>query len=260
MTARGAQRLVDRPWRDVGRPVVLVPVGSTEQHGPHLPLDTDAMVASIVCGALVDRLAADGVDAVIAPAIAYGASGEHQDFPGTISIGAQALTFLLLEFGRSASSWAARIVFVNGHGGNVESLSTAVPLLIEEERNAAWLPCVPDRARLDDRVGALDAHAGRSETSLMLAHDPSRVRADRLEQGNVTPLGQLMPRLRDEGTRAVSQNGVLGDPRGATTAEGELILDAIVEGAWARLSGRRVDARGCLVTSQSGSFDDPSGA
>ena len=256
----GAPRLVDRPWPDVGRPLLLVPLGSTEQHGPHLPLDTDSTVASVVCEALAARFAADGVDAVIAPAITYGASGEHEDFPGTISIGTQALTFLLLEFGRSASSWAERIVFVNGHGGNVEALSAAVPVLLDEERPAAWLPCVPDRARIDERVGPLDAHAGRSETSVMLAHDATRVRADGLEQGNVGPIGELMPRLRDEGTRRVSPNGVLGDARPASAAEGELLLDAIVEGAWSRLSDGRVDDRGCLVTSRGGSFDEPVGA
>jgi creatinine amidohydrolase len=260
VSERDARRLADRPWPEVGRPLVLVPLGSTEQHGPHLPLDTDSTVASVVCEALAARLATDGVDAVVAPAIAYGASGEHEDFPGTISIGTQALTFLLLEFGRSASSWAERIVFVNGHGGNVEALSAAVRVLIDEERSAAWLPCVPDRSRLDQRVGMLDAHAGRSETSLMLAHDVSRVRSDRLEQGNIVAIGELMPRLRDEGTRQVSPNGVLGDARSATAAEGELLLDAIVEGAWSRLRAGRVDDRGCLVAPDGGSFDEPVGA
>lgn len=261
MTARGAQRLVDRPWRDVGRPVVLVPLGSTEQHGPHLPLDTDTTVASLVCEALAARLRTDGDDVVVAPPIAYGASGEHEAFPGTISIGTQALTFLLMEFGRSASAWADRIIFVNGHGGNVEALAAAMPVLIDEERAAAWLPCVPDRAGLDERIGRLDAHAGRSETSIMLAHDAARVRVDRLEQGNPDPLRELMPRLRDAGTRAVSPNGVLGDPRGATAAEGELLLDAIVAGAWSRLRTGRPDERGCLVAgSPDDAADEPVGA
>ena len=82
-------QLVDRSWPEVRRPVVLVPLGSTEQHGPHLPLDTDTTVASVVAAELAVRLAADGTDAVVAPAIAYGASGEHQCFPGTVSIGTE---------------------------------------------------------------------------------------------------------------------------------------------------------------------------
>lgn len=243
---RDGVRLADRPWPDVGRPLVLVPLGSTEQHGPHLPLDTDTTIASIVCDALVARLIADDVDAVVAPAIAYGASGEHEGFPGTISIGTAALTTLLVEYGRSASAWAGRIVFVNGHGGNVEALTQAVPLLVHEGRDAAWLPCAPDPALLERDV-RVDAHAGRTETSMLLAAVPDRVRADRIEPGNDAPLRELMPGLRSGGTRQVSANGVLGDPRDAAADEGRLLIDAIVGGTWARLCSGRADARGCLV-------------
>ncbi|MGW4929575.1 mycofactocin biosynthesis peptidyl-dipeptidase MftE [Agromyces sp. NPDC004153] len=245
-TGAGAPRLVDRPWPEVGRPVVLVPVGSTEQHGPHLPLDTDTVVASVVADALADRLRTDGVDAVVTPAVAFGASGEHQAFPGTTSIGTPALTFLLLELGRSACEWADRVVFVNGHGGNVEALEAAVPVLIDEERAVAWLPCVPDPDALGPDV-PIDAHAGRSETSIVLALDHDRVRADRIEQGNVAPIGELMPALREHGMRPVAPNGVLGDPRAASSDEGAALVAAIVDEAWARLQGGRVDARGRLA-------------
>src|SRR5664279_4473379 len=101
-------------------PALIVPLGSPEQHGPHLPLDTDTRIADAVAGRVAERL--DG-DWLLAPAIGYGASGEHEGFPGTISIGTAALQLLLIEFGRSASGWASRMVFVNGHGGNVEALS-----------------------------------------------------------------------------------------------------------------------------------------
>ena len=115
---------------------LLVPVGSTEQHGPHLPLDTDTRIAVAVAG----RVAAD-LGHLPAPAIAYGSSGEHQGFPGTVSIGTEALSTLLLEYGRSACHWAARLVFVNGHGGNTEALRTATGLLRAEGRDAAWCSC-----------------------------------------------------------------------------------------------------------------------
>ncbi|MDQ2662154.1 MAG: mycofactocin biosynthesis peptidyl-dipeptidase MftE [Actinomycetota bacterium] len=259
--------MVDRPWPTVGRPVVLVPLGSTEQHGPHLPLDTDVVVASVVCDALVlraqatrpngterDADAGGGVDLVVAPAIAYGASGEHQEFTGTISIGTEALTLLLVEYGRSACTWAQRVVFVNGHGGNVDALATAVPLLIGEGRPVAWLPCVPatrpsaaaEATSVPDAL-FVDAHAGRSETAIMLAHSADRVHANRLEPGNTAPISQLLAELRDGGTRRVAPNGVLGDPRGATAVEGAALLDAIVTGAWSRLRSGRVDERGCLI-------------
>ena len=241
-----APRLVDRPWPDVGRPVVLVPVGSTEQHGPHLPLDTDATVASVVAGELALRLVADGVDAVVAPAIAYGASGEHQGFPGTISIGTAALSLLLLEYGRSASSWADRVVFVNGHGGNVEALGTAVSALVSEQRAAAWVPCIPG-SEASSASAPTDAHAGHSETSILLALDASRVRSERIEEGNTTPIRELMSELREGGVERVAANGVLGDPRAATPAEGERLLASMVSEAWARVRSGRVDDRGCLI-------------
>ena len=105
-------------------PTLIVPVGSTEQHGPHLPLDTDTRIAV----AVAHRAAADRGH-LLAPAIAYGASGEHQGFPGTVSIGTAALRTVLVEYGRSACDWAGRLVFVNGHGGNTEALRDAVALL-----------------------------------------------------------------------------------------------------------------------------------
>ena len=108
-------------------PVVVIPVGSTEQHGPHLPLDTDTRIATAVAEAVADELGrGSALPVLVGPAVAYGASGEHEGFAGTISIGTEALKHLLVEFGRSAMNWANRLVFVNGHGGNVGALATAV--------------------------------------------------------------------------------------------------------------------------------------
>jgi creatinine amidohydrolase len=246
--APGRPRLADRPWPEVGRPTVLVPLGSTEQHGPHLPLDTDTGIAAAVCDRLARRLAAAGEDAAVAPAIAYGASGEHEGFPGTVSIGTEVLTALLVEYGRSACAWAGRVVFVNGHGGNVDALSAAVPALIRESRRAAWLPCGSEPVRSAARTSAPpDAHAGRTETSILLALEATRVRAERLEPGNAAPIAELMPELRAVGLRPVAPNGILGDPTGANADEGARVLAAIADAAWRRLREGRADSRGCLV-------------
>ncbi|ORW24199.1 mycofactocin system creatininase [Mycolicibacter nonchromogenicus] len=212
--------------------MLLVPVGSTEQHGPHLPLDTDTRVARALAERLAERSegAGSGPGWTVAPAIAYGASGEHQSFAGTISIGTKALVQLLLEYGRSACCWAQRVLFVNGHGGNVPALIEAVRLLRFEGRDVAWLPCAAPGA---------DAHAGHTETSLLLHLSPDSVRFDRALPGNSAPVAQLLPAMREGGVGAVSAVGVLGDPTTATAGEGQRLFGEMADaglaaiGAWA---------------------------
>lgn len=203
-------------------PSILIPLGSTEQHGPHLPLDTDTRVAAAVAAAaaagLRDR--APGQEWLVAPALAYGASGEHQSFSGTISIGTEALTMLLVEYGRSAACWADRQVFVNGHGGNVAALTSAVAQLRAEGRDVGWCPCV---------TAGGDAHAGHTETSLLLHISPIDVRTDRWLVGNRAPLAELLGSMRRGGVAAVSPVGILGDPTTATAAEGKRILAEMVD-------------------------------
>ena len=214
-------------------PVLVVPLGSVEQHGHHLPLGTDTSIACAAAEAAVAAL--DGV--LLAPALAYGASGEHEGFPGTVSIGTEALTGLLVEYGRSACRWAARVLVVNGHGGNLDALRSAVPLLRAEGRDVAWFPC---------GIRGGDAHAGRTETSLMLHVEPECVLGDRAVPGETTPVGALLPRLRTEGVRAVSPNGVLGDPSGASAGEGAALLAGLAERLVAAARVWDVDATGRL--------------
>ena len=209
--------LADLTWpeaearRDAGD-CLVVPVGSTEQHGPHLPVSTDTDIAV----ALAERVALRLGGAVVAPAAAYGASGEHQSFAGTISVGHEALELLLVELARSASETFARIVFVSTHGGNAETVDRAAARLLAEGRDVvAW-----------QAEWRSDAHAGRAETSIMLALQPERVDLARAEAGNTASIVELMPALRARGVRPVSANGVLGDPAAATAEEGLRLLDA----------------------------------
>jgi mycofactocin system creatininase family protein len=204
--------------------VVVVPVGSTEQHGPHLPLDTDTRIAAAVARAMVGRL---GAEHLLAPPVAYGASGEHEAFPGTISIGEDVLERLLVEFGRSACRWAPRVVFVNGHGGNVGALRAATSLLRYEGRDVVWCSCL---------VRGGDAHAGHTETSVLLYLSPSDVLIEESCPGNSAPLADLMPRMRSGGVAAVSEVGVLGDPTTATAEAGERLFDEMVTGCADRVS------------------------
>ncbi|MFD1814873.1 mycofactocin biosynthesis peptidyl-dipeptidase MftE [Rhodococcus gannanensis] len=223
--------LVDATWAEVdaGRPGLAVPVGSVEQHGPHLPLDTDSRIATAVAGRLPGLVAA--------PAIAYGASGEHEGFAGTVSIGSEVLRSVIVEYGRSACRWSPRVLFVNGHGGNGPALAEAVALLRYEGRDAAWLPCA---------VPGGDAHAGRTETSLLLHLSPGDVRSDRLESGNIRPISELMPELRSGGVASVSANGVLGDPRGASAEEGARVFEQMCTRAADAVRRWDPDGRGML--------------
>ncbi len=228
-------RLTETTWPELDgvRPLVVVPLGSVEQHGRHLPLVTDTVVAVAVAEAVVPELPGS----VLAPALAYGASGEHEDFPGTISIGTEALGALLVEYGRSVGRWAGQLLVVNGHGGNLDALRTAVPLLRSEGRDVAWSPC---------GLPGGDAHAGRTETSLLLHVEPGAVREALAAPGVTAPIGGLLPRLRAEGVRAVSPDGVLGDPFGASAAEGAQFLADLTARLAAAAARWDVDATGRL--------------
>ena len=219
-----------------GRSVLVVPLGSLEQHGPHLPLDTDTRIAVAVAAGLSARHAAGagagaggGGGVAVAPPVAYGASGEHAAFPGTLLVGHEVLAGLLLELVRSARGSFTGVVVVSAHGGNEEALSLLqARCALDGDDVLVW--------RAAPTGG--DAHAGRTETSLMLAIDPTVVRLELAEVGCTEPLDTLLPRLRAEGVRPVSSNGVLGDPAGASVDEGRALLDALVRDLTAAVASR----------------------
>lgn len=207
-------------WPDVaeraGRTVLIVPLGSTEQHGPHLPLSTDTDIAV----ALSERVAAAVPQVLVAPPIHYGSSGEHREFAGTLSIGRRALELLLVELCRSADAFAG-VIFVSTHGGNRDAVDRAVELLRSEGRRVVrWSPSEGEPR---------DSHAGLGETSVQLALRPELVRQERIHGGNTNPLKELMPVLAIEGVGAVSPSGVLGDPTGSKATLGKDILDRWAE-------------------------------
>jgi creatinine amidohydrolase len=210
------------------RPVVLLPLGSTEQHGPHLPLDTDTRVATAIAMIAATRLR----DVLVAPALGYGASGEHAGFPGTLSLGTPVLRDALVELVRSADDTARGVVLVNGHGGNGAAIRAATRLLTAEGRRVlAWSPrpAIAIRAGVPGAAG--DLHAGRVETSLLLHLAPDLVRLDAAVRG---PSPQLTDLVR-QGVLPLSPSGVLGDPAGASAPEGAALLEAFVSDAVAAI-------------------------
>ena len=210
--------LADLAWPEVGTlaatgAVLAVPLGATEQHGPHLPLSTDTDIAVALC----ERLAAARPDVLVAPAVAYGSSGEHAGFAGTLSIGQAAVETLVVELGRSAAETFAHTVFVSAHGGNAGPVGRAVARLRAESRDVLLF-----QPRWQG-----DPHAGRPETAMLLHLRPTTVRTDRVAAGNTRPLAELMPLVRAGGVRQVSASGVLGDPAGATAEQGRVLLDEL---------------------------------
>ncbi|HZD00311.1 MAG TPA: mycofactocin biosynthesis peptidyl-dipeptidase MftE [Actinomycetes bacterium] len=207
--------LSDLAWPDVAEraaagAILAVPLGSTEQHGPHLPLSTDTDIAVALC----EHLASVRPDVLIAPAMCYGSSGEHAGFAGTLSVGNEATELLVVELGRSATRTFRRVLFVSAHGGNAGPVGRAVIRLRAESRDVT----------IFEPQWNGDPHAGHHETALQLALRTEAVRMDRAVRGDTRPLAELMPLLRADGVRAASTSGVLGDPTTATAVEGAALL------------------------------------
>ena len=213
--------LANQTWPEVEMDqLLIIALGSCEQHGPHLPLNTDAVIAEALAAQIAQRLERLGIRNVVAPPLAFGSSGEHQDFPGTLSIGTDALRQVLVELVRSASTWCTRMLFINGHGGNLDALGSAVGHMRGEGHDVAWIDCA---------MPGGDAHAGHAETSLMLVLDPEHVGSYEQIQGNTEPIQTLLPHLRSSGIAAVSANGVLGDARTASAEHGRHLLEEAAE-------------------------------
>ncbi|WP_280367478.1 mycofactocin biosynthesis peptidyl-dipeptidase MftE [Nocardia wallacei] len=208
-------RLADLTWTEIrdraaAGALLAVPVGATAPHGPHLPVSADTDVA----GALCERLARSRTDVLVAPPVAYGCGGAV----GALSIGQSALELVLTELGRSACETFERVLLVSTHHGSAEPVARAVDRLRAESRDV--------RAFAPYWNG--DPHAGRTETALMLAVRPLAVRDYRAVTGGARRAPEPVPPLRSCGVRAISDAGILGDPAGATGAEGGVLAEALV--------------------------------
>ncbi|MFC4376173.1 mycofactocin biosynthesis peptidyl-dipeptidase MftE [Nocardia halotolerans] len=216
---RTSRRLADLSWTDardlaLSGALLAIPLGATEQHGPHLPLSTDTDVAVALC----DELAETRSDVVVAPAVSYGSSGSHVGFAGTLSISEAAIELLVTELGRSACRTFGHVLFVSAHGGNAAAIDRAVRRLCAE----SW------DARVFTPRWVDDSHAGHTETALMLAIRPLSVRMHRAVACSAEPVGASRGELRCAGGfPAVSETGILGDPVGATGLHGNLLLDCL---------------------------------
>ncbi len=218
--------------------IVVLPTGAIEHHGPHLPLITDALIAQESATAAVDRAAADGLDVWQLPTLSFTKSDEHSWAPGTIWLNPRTLLETIVDIGRSIAGTPARkLVFFNGHGGNVALLQMANRELRRQFglqtffMPAANVPSAEGADGAPDERG-LGIHAGYAETSLVMHLRPDLV-DNSLFQRNVPDFVAEYRHLGFNGKSATfgwlssdfGPSGVIGDPTGANAEVGAAMFE-----------------------------------
>ncbi len=234
--------LTDLTWPEVeglvaqGWDSLLLMLGATEQHGPHLPLATDTIIGL----ELAQRVAARLGQTLIGPVVPLGTSDEHLDFAGTLSLSKETLAALIADVGRSAARHGfRRIIVLSSHGGNLEAVRMGVERLRRNEPGLkviaqsdllAWLRTLEGR-QTSPGVAQNQAgwHAGERETAQMLHLRPDLVRLDQAQAGYLGDMREVLGVLTTQGLKPVTPNGVLGDPVGAEAAHGQLYLERLAQ-------------------------------
>ena len=215
--------------------VAILPVGSIEQHGPHLPLDTDAFDADYLARRIAE--ACSDPKPLVLPLVPYGVSYEHSEFKGTIAVNNDTLAALVYEIGMNcARNGVNKLVIINGHGGNVPALNYAAQMIT---RDTKIFVCVDTGETSDVDIYQIadtpnDIHAGEIETSTSLAVRPRLVKMDKA--------AKRVPRFSSRyldftskrkvswyvHTKKISQTGVIGDPTKATREKGERMWQIMI--------------------------------
>jgi creatinine amidohydrolase/Fe(II)-dependent formamide hydrolase-like protein len=218
-----------------GRDTVVIALGATEQHGPHMPLATDALLGDHLAARVADRL-----NAFLGPTLRIGCSSHHVGFAGTMSLGEETFHAVVADLVRSLLNGGfRRIVLLPTHGGNFAPLAAAIQGLNPSERARVIaltdLGVLAQIAQLGEReygvpVSEGGLHAGEWETSLMLSLHPELVSMDRAEAGFTgDPQDALAGLFDGGGVASLSSNGTLGDPSRASAEHGERYWSAAVE-------------------------------
>ncbi|MCK6451125.1 MAG: creatininase family protein [Alphaproteobacteria bacterium] len=219
--------------------VVILPVGSTEQHGPHLPTQVDALLAGEVAHRAARR-AAQRTPVVVAPTVWSGLAEHHLSLGGTLSLDLATFHALLRCLVRSIlKDGFRRVLLLNGHGGNIAALTAIVnDFAIEFDAPIAttsyWLLAADAFGKILERQANV-RHACEAETSMLLALAPDLVDMARA-QGAVGPTGRELKdavgteaAVRYRSFKSRTSHGAIGDPRAATAEKGERLLDAAAE-------------------------------
>jgi creatinine amidohydrolase len=199
--------------------VHLLPLGATEPHGPHAPLSTDTLISIGICRRAAERLEGE-IDVLVLPPVAYGVTRYAADFPGVVSIGEQTLRALVTDVAESVG----RIVLVNSHfePEQVQTLrNTGLPLLDLTRRANA--------ERLTEEFRSGSCHAGRYETSLVLADRPELVHPDRMQalDAKMVDMPAAIAQGRTDFIAMGMDQAYCGAPAEATAEEGEQTFDTL---------------------------------
>lgn len=236
----GVLHLESLTWPDVqselesGRDTVVVPFGAVEQHGPHLPLGTDAIFGDELGGAVAERL-----NAFLAPTVRVGFSKHHMAFAGTMTVSEETFRLVAMDIaGALAEHGFKRIILLPTHGGNFRPLGEAVATLgpIDGVKVLTFPDVMlllgaisPVASEMGHTPAEGGVHAGEWETSMMLALRPELVHMERSEAGYVGDLMAGVQKFFTEGVHTVATNGVFGDPRRASAEAGQKYIDRLVE-------------------------------
>jgi creatinine amidohydrolase/Fe(II)-dependent formamide hydrolase-like protein len=222
--------------------ILCLPIGSIEQHGPHLPLNTDVILAEEIARRIIARWG-ESLDIWQLPTLAMSLAREHEWASGTISLSIQGMTSLLRDLGREiARALPARnLAIINGHGGNRGILEAlAQDLRADFGLNICVLHPAAAWVDVDANLEIPEIHGGKNETSMMLAIAPQLVRQDQIAQLKNPPRGETVrkaildaavswPWTTDD--KRIADLGVIGDPRAASAEFGARILNHVVEKA-----------------------------
>ncbi|HEY7192230.1 MAG TPA: creatininase family protein [Gemmatimonadales bacterium] len=232
--------LAQLTWEEVrdlerGQTLVVLPVGAIEAHGPHLPLDSDVVIATAMARSGAKRLAARGRTVLILPALAYTAAGFGAAFHGTVSISGITVTAVMADLARSLSRHGFRLLaLANAHldPEHLTALTDAVKLARAERLLPIIFPDLtrkPWGSRLGDEFRSGACHAGRFESSIVLSERPQGVRTEIVAAltPNPTSLSQAIQAGKRTFAEAGGPRAYFGDPAAATAAEGAQLIEAL---------------------------------
>lgn len=215
--------------------VVILPIGSTEAHGPHLPLATDVIISEEMSRRAAEKLSAQGVETLVAPAISYSVTDFSADFPGTISIKKETAAALIHDVCAALYDQGARLIAIgNSHlePEHVASINKAIEAVKRETGRAVAFPDKRKRRwaeKLTEEFQRGACHAGSYETSLVIAARPELVREGIRQSLERVPIS-IAEKIKEGAstfTEAGGTEAYFGDPRAASREEGEAMYEAL---------------------------------